>query len=241
MDYCRGLGIGTLPSALVFHGIDTTVVEIDPVVHEFAMKYFHLPSNHTAVIEDAVTYTKQLANDTKGQRFDYIAHDVFTGGAEPIPLFTLEFLQGLAALLKPNGVIAINFAGDFLLVPIKAVVHTIREVFPSCRIFREHPRDDDTVENEGYDFTNVVIFCTKTAGKLTMRAPVYSDMLNSETRKQFLVPVHEVFDSDFLAEDEVHPITNDDTSQLAKYHDQSGLGHWVVMRRVLPAKIWESW
>jgi hypothetical protein len=34
-------------------------------------------------------------------------HDVFTGGAEPVDLFTLEFLQSLGRVLKPNGVIAI--------------------------------------------------------------------------------------------------------------------------------------
>lgn len=101
-----GLGIGTTPAALVAHGVDTTVVEIDPVVHEFASKYFQLPSNHTPVIADAVTYTADLVNKTSDQ-FDYIVHDVFTGGAEPIALFTLEFLQILEALLKPNGVIAI--------------------------------------------------------------------------------------------------------------------------------------
>lgn len=82
------------------------MVEIDPVVHEFASKYFQLPKNHTAVIQDAVSYTDALATQTP-EAFDYIVHDVFTGGAEPIPLFTLEFLQNLHALLKPSGVIAI--------------------------------------------------------------------------------------------------------------------------------------
>ena len=106
LDNTSGLGIGTTPAALVAHGVDTTVVEIDPVVHELASKYFQLPSNHTPVIADAVTYTADLVNKTSVQ-FDYIVHDVFTGGAEPIALFTLEFLQNLEALLKPNGVIAI--------------------------------------------------------------------------------------------------------------------------------------
>jgi spermidine synthase len=101
------LGIGTTPAALIAHGIDTTVVEIDPVVHEFALKYFQLPKTHTAVIEDAVSYTARLASEATAQRFDYIVHDVFTGGAEPTALFTLEFLQSLHALLTPSGVIAI--------------------------------------------------------------------------------------------------------------------------------------
>jgi spermidine synthase len=104
----RGLGIGTLPAALITHGVDTTVVEIDPVVYEYALKYFQLPSNHTPVVEDAVSYTENLANsNTTSSRFDYIVHDVFTGGAEPIELFTLEFLENLNKLLTAEGVIAI--------------------------------------------------------------------------------------------------------------------------------------
>ena len=110
-----GLGIGTAPAAFVAHGIQTTVVEIDPAVHDLASRYFHLPKNHTAVLEDAVTYTDRLVAEQTAEssgssamgQFDYIVHDVFTGGAEPIPLFTLEFLQNLHALLKPSGVIAI--------------------------------------------------------------------------------------------------------------------------------------
>jgi spermidine synthase len=107
LTFRSGLGIGTTPAALVAHGIDTTVVELDPVVHKFAAQYFQLPSNHTAVIEDAVTYTSRMAADESEARYDYIIHDVFTGGAEPIALFTLEFLQNLHTLLKPNGVVAI--------------------------------------------------------------------------------------------------------------------------------------
>lgn len=107
MSSHSGLGIGTTPAALVAHGIDTTVVEIDPVVYDFASRYFRLPADHTPVIEDAISYTDRLVNQTDGRRFDYVVHDVFTGGAEPVPLFTLEFFENLSALLKPNGVVAI--------------------------------------------------------------------------------------------------------------------------------------
>ena len=87
------------------HGIDTTVVEIDPVVHEFAAKYFDLKENNKPALVDAVSYTAGLVE--AGKTYNYIIHDVFTGGAEPVDLFTLEFLQGLSDLLDPNGVIAI--------------------------------------------------------------------------------------------------------------------------------------
>ncbi|CAK7200020.1 hypothetical protein SEUCBS139899_002708 [Sporothrix eucalyptigena] len=244
-----GLGIGTAPAAFVAHGIDTTVVEIDPAVHDFASQYFHLPSNHTAVLEDAVGYTARLVAEQSGELsadsvdgcFDYIVHDVFTGGAEPISLFTLEFLQNLHALLKPSGVIAINYAGDFALTPIKAVMLTIRTVFPACRIFREHPREAGST---GPDFANVVIFCTKQGERdadITFRTPRKADLLNSETRKHFLVPKHEVVGADFRSTEEARIVRRNDTEQLAESHAESALGHWAVMRRVVPAKVWELW
>ena len=88
------------------HGINTTIVEIDPVVHEYAVKHFSLSPKHTAVIDDAVSYADYVAKNTS-QRYDYVVHDVFTGGAEPVDLFTLEFMQNLYTVLKPEGVIAI--------------------------------------------------------------------------------------------------------------------------------------
>lgn len=88
------------------HGIDTTIVELDPVVHKFATQYFNLPSNHHAAIEDATHFVKK-AQKVASPKYDYIVHDVFTGGAEPVELFTIEFLKDLSNLLKDDGVIAI--------------------------------------------------------------------------------------------------------------------------------------
>ena len=103
-----GLGIGTTPAALIAHGINTTILEIDPVVHDFAVRYFDLPSNHTSVIKDAVRCIEEAREPSQLQeKYDYIVHDVFTGGAEPIALFTQEFLTSLKDLLKDDGVIAI--------------------------------------------------------------------------------------------------------------------------------------
>lgn len=99
------MGIGTTPSAFITHGIKTTIVEIDPAIHDFATKYFALPDNHIAVIDDAVAFASQTAKE--GKKYDYIVHDVFTGGAEPVDLFTLEFIQDLYDMLEDWGSIAI--------------------------------------------------------------------------------------------------------------------------------------
>ena len=102
-----GLGIGTAPTALIAHGVNTSIVELDPVVYEFALKYFGLPTNHSWTIGDAVPIIANTVDSGVAFKYDYIIHDVFTGGAEPVELFTLEFLSGLHTLLKADGVIAI--------------------------------------------------------------------------------------------------------------------------------------
>jgi len=76
-------------------------------VHEFATDYFDLPHNHTSIIGDAIKVVNDMQTNEIRKRYDYIIHDVFTGGAEPIDLFTYEFLTGLSSLLEWDGVIAI--------------------------------------------------------------------------------------------------------------------------------------
>ncbi|TLD12411.1 uncharacterized protein PgNI_04220 [Pyricularia grisea] len=237
-----GMGIGTTPSALIAHGIDTTIVEIDPAVYEFAAKHFYLLPNHTPVIDDAVAYAKRLASSSD-KRFDYIVNDVFTGGAEPVELFTLEFLSDLRTLLNPDGVIAINYAGDFALPPPRIVLNTIKQVFPnSCRIYREHARNETQVAETNVDFTNMVIFCrkTETSTPLTFREPIEKDMLDSVSRVHFLLPKHEVLESEFLS-NETSVLRRNNTQILEKWHKKSAMGHWEVMRTVVPLQIWESW
>lgn len=77
-------------------------------MHEYATEYFDLPKNHTSIIGDAIKVVGDMQK-AKGMRstYDYIIHDVFTGGAEPIDLFTREFIMGLSDLLRPDGIIAI--------------------------------------------------------------------------------------------------------------------------------------
>ncbi|RKF64378.1 putative spermine spermidine synthase family protein [Erysiphe neolycopersici] len=240
--YVVGLGIGTTPAALIEHGIDTTIVEIDPVVYDFAQKHFSLPKNHTVIIADAVSYTAELVQ--KGQKYDYIIHDVFTGGAEPLELFTVEFIQDLSAVLKPGGVVAINYAGDLSIPIARIIVNTIKSVFPTCRIFRESekPTPSQFTADKGRDFTNMVLFCTNAANEIKFRKPNDADFLESGARQQFLLPKYEVDDSIF-AEHETDGglLRKNDTGRFLDWQQENSLSHWSLMRTVLPPTIWEMW
>ncbi|TQS34110.1 hypothetical protein Golomagni_05520 [Golovinomyces magnicellulatus] len=233
------MGVGTTPSALVSHGINTTVVEIDPIVAEYAEEHFSLLQNNPTVVEDATVYASKTAETET--RYNYIVHDVFTGGAEPVDLFTYEFLQDLHTMLQPNGVIAINYAGDLSLPGPKAIVNTINKVFPSCRIFREYPTDDDLVAKSGTDFTNMVIFCKKSTEDILFRKAVEADLLRSYARQEFLMPQHEVDVTSFLGDTDAGMLFRNDTSTVTESHRTSAVGHWKIMRTILPPKIWQQW
>ncbi|KAK5061425.1 hypothetical protein LTR84_007968 [Exophiala bonariae] len=239
-----GLGVGTAPSAMIAHGINTTILEIDPVVHEFAVKYFNLPYNHSYYIGDAVAIVgSSVANaqskpeTSEAESYDYIIHDVFTGGAEPVELFTEEFLAGLHLLLKSDGVIAINYAGDLSMPSASIVYRTIISVFPSCRAFREEAAPVAGTKQD--DFTNMVFFCRKTDIPVNFRKPVETDFLGSRFRREYLMPKYEIPSSVFETKGSV--LKNGKTKELEKWQAKSAIGHWRVMRTVLPDAIWINW
>ncbi|PGH12304.1 hypothetical protein AJ79_04370 [Helicocarpus griseus UAMH5409] len=235
-----GLGIGTTPTALINHGIDTTVVELDPAVYRLAADYFSLPNNFTPVIQDAVSFVDEASKATATPNFDYIVHDVFTGGVEPVNLFTVEFMTGLRSLLKEDGVIAINYAGDLSLPSAGLVVRTIKSVFPNCRIFREGEPDLDA---KAGDFTNMVVFCKLNESPLNFRNPTKADFLSSMSRERWLLPKYEidpsVFDKAVAVEQDV--LAAGQVGDIVRWHARSAAGHWSIMRTVLPNRFWENW
>ncbi|KAL1957726.1 hypothetical protein VTO42DRAFT_5569 [Malbranchea cinnamomea] len=233
-----GLGIGTTPAALITHGIDTTVVEIDPAVYELAIKYFTLPGNFTSELRDAVEYVKDARESRL--KFDYIVHDVFTGGVEPVDLFTLEFMQGLHDLLADDGVIAVNYAGDLSLPSAGQVIRTVLSTFTSCRIFRESEQSTNTDEG---DFTNTVIFCKKTHGPLKFRKPVKADFLGCRSREAYLLPKYEIDPAVFenSGDESQSVLQAEKSSQLQAWQFKGAVGHWHIMRGVLPPVVWENW
>lgn len=113
-------------------------------------------------------------------------------------------------------------------------------MFPSCRIYREHPRNATEVAQTGVDFANMVFFCQKSEGKIEFRRPTPQDTLGSMARNAFLLPKHEVLESDFLASEE-SILARNSTDLLVKWHEKSALGHWEIMRTVIPGPVWEAW
>jgi phospholipid N-methyltransferase len=240
-----GLGIGTLPKAFLAHGINTSIVELDPVVHEFATIYFNLPANHTAIIRDAVPWINASASPD-GPRYDYIIHDVFTGGAEPLSLFTDKFLTNLRTLLAPGGLIALNYAGDLSMPLTTKILTTIALVFDSqCKIYRDTPpatsnyADDKVSVNE--DFTNIIVFCRNTPGPIKFRKPSQADFLGSKSREHYMLPDPSLEIPIPAPNTGFEVLKPGDESKWSSHQATSAMKHWHVMRRVIPAPVWELW
>lgn len=235
-----GLGVGTAPTALMAHGIHTDVIELDPAVYYLAAKYFGLPDGMITEVGDAVESVRKTVGQDVSQIYDYIVHDVFTGGAEPISLFTTEFLSNLNIVLKANGVIAINYAGDLTMPSASLIYRTINSVFPSCRVFREveAPSSRSTTG----DFTNMVFFCTKSPQAIEFRKPVESDFLGSGAREEHLLPKYEIPVWKFQHDGGVLSTSNSSSiKELEKWQMRSAIGHWKLMRTVIPPVVWENW
>lgn len=99
--YESGLGIGITANYFRKSGINVTAIEIDPVVHRLAEKYFGLPELRV-FHEDGRSFIEQ-ADET----WDIIVHDVFSGGSVPQSLFTIEMWDAVRQVLSENGVLAV--------------------------------------------------------------------------------------------------------------------------------------
>lgn len=258
-----GLGIGTAPKAFIGHGINTTIVELDPVVHSMATKYFDLPTGHTAVLSDAIGWVDSQAHPTAEiddtinnpsekavaelppvTQYDYVLHDVFTGGAEPLPLFTTDFLSNLRSLLKPTGVAALNYAGDLDLPLTAKVLNTIDLAFDrNCALYRDSPPEKLEEKVRGTNFANYIVFCHngQIPGPVSFRQPAHADFLGSISRRQHMYPRAE-YAVDFplrgteKADEEI--LVEEAVGDWKAEQEESASRHWKIMREVLPGKIW---
>lgn len=151
-----------------------------------------------------------------------------------------------------------NYAGDLTLPSASLVIRTIQSVFPSCRIFREDEptggkagssgRSGDppaaSSSEDGGDFTNMVIFCQNSPTRLTFRPPTPGDYLGSGARQQFLLPRWEIDPATFgrgRGEEEEVLLRTGRTAELERHQTRSAVDHWAIMRRVLPAEVWQLW
>jgi hypothetical protein len=143
-----GLGIGVSAKTLIDSGVEVDVVEIDPVLYKYAIDYFELPHPKNVYVKDARLFLAERSES----KYDYIIHDVFSGGVVSPNLFSVEALLLAKRLLLPNGVFAVNFVGKLDSLASKSVTATLQRVFVNILAVPEDPN--------GLDVQNCLFFAT---------------------------------------------------------------------------------
>lgn len=93
------------------------------------------------------------------------------------------------------------------------------------------------------DFTNTVVFCKKFAAPLRFRQPVKADFLGSKSREAYLFPKFEVDQATFeqVGEENQGILEAGKLSHLQPWQIKGAVGHWQIMRKVIPPVYWENW
>ncbi|KAJ8096530.1 hypothetical protein POJ06DRAFT_48099 [Lipomyces tetrasporus] len=252
-----GLGIGTAATAMINHNVSTDVVEFDFEVVRFAVEHFQFPIDRARVtICDARKHMRSLVQQAiEGgiREYDYIIHDIFTGGVVSPRLFTSEMWQDTRRIMAPDGVLVVNFGGDLDSSVSRAMIRTLiqefRETGGNCRAFRELPKPENLAPGDS-DMANVVLFCRKReGGPVKFRGPVEEDYLKSLVRYQALIVKNEIElpiylrDSEELPENmnEIRIINDSNVHRFGRQAAEGAAKHWELMNEVLDWRIWANW
>jgi ubiquinone/menaquinone biosynthesis C-methylase UbiE len=100
-----GAGIGSIARLLAGHPStqEMVVVDIDPVVIQFAKEYW--PYEMDVKVEFHADDAAQFAERIQQGTFDLILSDVFVDDVTPDQINTDEYLQNLQKLLSPEGML----------------------------------------------------------------------------------------------------------------------------------------
>jgi len=220
-----GLGIGSLPRALSSYGTRFDAVEIDPSVLRFAKQYFGYLPNGDVYEEDARTYLRHTQ-----RQYDVVVHDTFTGGTTPEHLLSLEVLQRIHTLLRPGGVLVLNFIGYHVGDQAEAsfaVARTIKAVFANVRVFRDAPLTE-AAESPG----NLLFFASDGGLQFEISA---SAQFESAVCEQILRSFQTW---EVLRQVPSGALITDAKNPLARLQIRTTEKHFAAMNELVPAEVW---
>lgn len=149
-----GLGAGTI-AAYARHGDYVRMYEINPQVVDIARRYFHFLKDCSAAPVDVVLGDARLklkqeldASAGKGNEFDVLVLDAFSGDSIPTHLITTEAFELYKQHLKPDGIIVAHITNSYL--DLYPVVRDLAKAhgFGLTRIYR--PSEDESLVERTY-------------------------------------------------------------------------------------------
>ncbi|PVV03996.1 hypothetical protein BB560_001513 [Smittium megazygosporum] len=240
-----GLGIGVSATSFVNHGVSVDVVELNPVVHKAAADYFGFPTESTNVY---LVDGRPFIENATSSSYDYIIHDIFSGDPIPYYMISEQFFNHTKRILKPNGILAMNYVGyPSDVFSLSVLVNTLSTSFSNIRIFIED-------EKEKKRFQNMVFFASnepiefefpeselapsyKDSGEyLTIRAESLRNMYKNELyfKKEFL-EAKEQFENNA---DVLDLKITDTENPLTSVYLNNAIGYYTSLQTYLPPEFW---
>ncbi|OMH84732.1 hypothetical protein AX774_g1740 [Zancudomyces culisetae] len=237
--YYSGLGIGVSAKSLHQQNVVVDVVEYDAAVVHSALNYFDLPNDLNAIhISDGRHF---IFNTTS--TYDYVIHDIFSNGFISPHLFSVQVLQQIKRILRPDGVFAMNFVAfnddKHTLCSIK---NTLLTAFKNVRLYTESLDKGDSKEQK--TVKNIVFFASDLPVKFDFPQEVLaghsirSRMLQSLAKNELLLDGCTAGPTG-SSDNSVGAVINDgDFGVFNKYTVDVAVNHWYIMRNVFPTEFW---
>ncbi len=120
-----GFGGGSVANELTRLDFNLDAVEIDKRMYQIAQDHFLFePKNTNFIVDDARHYLK-----TSNKKYDVIIFDMIKGEVQPPYALTKESFQEGLKILKPGGLMLVNFQGHFdgeEGLPFRSIVATLK-------------------------------------------------------------------------------------------------------------------
>lgn len=100
-----GMGGGSIATELSKMKIQTDIVDIDKRMFDISQKYFYFNDKSATFTEDDARHFMRVCE----KKYDLIIFDICSGEVQPSNVFTMEGIAEVKHLLKPGGMILIQY------------------------------------------------------------------------------------------------------------------------------------
>ncbi len=130
-----GLAGGMTASMLMAYDMEVDSVDLDPRMIEVARKHFGFRGK--AVVADGRRFLEDCS-----RHYDFCVIDTYSGDVFPFHLSTEEAFSAAKSVLKPGGVLALNYIGSPKGKPFACLYLTLGSVFKNLLAIRAEDTDD---------------------------------------------------------------------------------------------------
>ena len=180
-----GLGGGVIPREMhgYFPETEIDVVEIDSEVVEAAKKFFFFQADETlrVYVSDGRVFVRRQAAKKPSPAYDMVILDAFSNEYIPFHMTTREFLQQVAAILHPKGVVVANVFRKNQL--FDAGIQTFRAVYGRCYVFLGRHVTNAILVSPGPEVSDLDLNMALERANLLQRRHGFSFNLNTVARQ----------------------------------------------------------